>query len=106
MVIATVCPASMKAMDWETAAEVASCRNQPGYEQNATRVVEILKTHGIYAKVIYFKRIKGIDGITEGTSQADKFGVFVDVRDADAAREVLAEEVKKGLRVTLTPRER
>ena len=79
---------------------------KPGYEQNATRVVEILKTHGIYAKVIYFKRIKGIDGITEGTSQADKFGVFVDVRDADTAREVLAEEVKKGLRVTLTPRER
>src|SRR5438034_2121283 len=28
IVIATVCPASMKAMDWETAAEVASCRNQ------------------------------------------------------------------------------
>ena len=85
IVIAAGWPAVVRAMDWETASEVAFCYNRAGYERDAERVLDILKAHEIYGKIIYFKNINGVDGVTEDTSHADKFGVFVDVQSADAA---------------------
>jgi hypothetical protein len=95
--------ALVKGMDWETAAEVACCVNRPGYERDATRILGILTAHEIYSKIIYFKRIKGVDAVTEDTRQADRFGVFVDAKNALAARKVVAEQITKGLRITLCP---
>jgi len=102
IVIAAGWPAVVRAMDWETASEVAFCYNRAGYERDAERVLDILKAHEIYGKIIYFKNINGVDGVTEDTSHADKFGVFVDVQSADAARKVLADEIKRGLRLILS----
>jgi hypothetical protein len=90
-------------MDWETASEVARCVNRPGYERDATRILGVLTAHEIYSKIIYFKRVKGVDGVTEDTRQADRFGVFVDAKNARAARKVVAEQITKGLRITLCP---
>jgi hypothetical protein len=95
-------PPVVRAMDWETAAEVAFCRNRAGYERDAGSVLDILKAHEIYGKIIYFKRINGVDAVMEDTSQADKFGVFVNAKNAGPARKILAEEIKKGLRITLS----
>ena len=103
IVIAVAYLPTISAMDWETASEVAFCRNRAGYERDAGRVLDILKAHEIYGKIIYFKRINGVDAVMEDTSQADKFGVFVNAKNAGPAKKVLAEEIKKGLRITLSP---
>jgi hypothetical protein len=96
-------PSTSKAMEWETAAEVASAKNRPGYEKDGDRAAEVLAKHNIFAKVIYFERIGSVDAVTEDKGHADKFVVFVDVPNAGTARDVLAAEIKKGLRVVLSP---
>jgi hypothetical protein len=95
--------ALLEGMDWETASEVACCVNRPGYERDATRILGVLTAHEIYSKIIYFKRVNGVDAVTEDTRHADRFGVFVDAKNARSARKVVAEQKTKGLRITLCP---
>ena len=88
------------AMEWETAIEVACCTKHAGYERDASRVASALKASGIVGKVIYFKRVSGVDAVTEDSRNASRFGIFVDTADATKARTIVAQQIAKGVRVS------
>ncbi len=53
----TCSAALVSAMDWDTAREVATCHNRPGYQGLASRVVHLLGEHQIHSMVMYFAQL-------------------------------------------------
>jgi hypothetical protein len=92
-----------EAMDWETAVEVASCQKRANFEKDGDRAVAILQKRNILAQLIYFRRTRDTNEITPDSKDSTKWGIFVNTRDAAEARQVLASEIAKGLRITLVP---
>lgn len=91
----------LHAMDWETATEIASSPNRPGYEKDAERLTALIKNNEIHVIVVYFIRRQGIRAITEDHKAADEFGAFVNRENADRARELLQNAIQSGLEVSL-----
>ena len=92
-----------EAMDWETAVEVASSHKRANFEKDGDRAVAILQKRNILAQLIYFRRTRDTNEITPDSKDSTKWGIFVNTRDAAEARQVLASEIAKGLRITLVP---
>jgi hypothetical protein len=92
------------AMDWETAAEIATCRRHAGYEKLAARASDLLREHGIHSILMYFaERDKnGIEAVGVNPHEAGRWGLYVDIRDSAKARGLVASAIRHGLHVTLS----
>ncbi len=101
--LATNYAISARATDWETAALVAWCPNRPGFEKDARRIVAILHEHSVRGDIMYYENVQGVNGLTEDIEHSTGWMLAVNVKDADAARKLIAEATKKGLRVNLLP---
>jgi hypothetical protein len=106
VLIAIIHPSEVNAMDWQTATQVALCRNRPGYEKKAERIETLLKQQNIKTVIIYFVHVNGIRAVTEEKGHAEEFGAFVNMKNADAARKILRAAIQGGLDVTLLPSSR
>lgn len=101
--VAISCPISGDAMDWDTSALVAWCPNRVGFEQDAKRTQYILQKHKIVTLIMYYAKMEGGSGLTEDIKHSTGWMLAVNVKNADAARKLIAEAVKKGLRINLLP---
>ncbi len=106
-VFAICCAAIGLAMDWDTAAEVATCRNHAGYEQLAARTADLISEHKIQSMLMYFAPPDkdGIEALTTDPQLAGRWGLYVHIRDARAARRLVSSGIKDGLRVTLSTKD-
>jgi len=97
----------VSAMDWDTAAEVATCRNHAGYQELAARANDLLTKHGIHSMLMYFEKPdkNGIEALSVHPEEAGRWGLFVHIRDAAQARRLVARAIKDGLHVTLSTKD-
>jgi hypothetical protein len=95
------------AMDWDTAAEVATCRNRTGYQELAARASDLLTKHGIHSMLMYFAKPDkdGIEALGVHPEEAGRWGLFVHIDDAREARRLIARAIKDGLHVTLSTKD-
>ena len=92
-----------EAMDWETAVEVASCPKRPDFEKDGDHALAILRQHNILAKIVYYLRRRQIEALATDPKHSTRWAILVNVRNAAEARQVLAPEIARGLRITLVP---
>ena len=94
-------------LEWDTAAEVATCRNHAGYEELATRTTDLLSKHKINSTLMYFAPPDkdGIEALTTDPHGAGRWGLYVHIRDAREARRLVAGAIKDGLAVTLSTKD-
>ena len=99
--------AFVSAMDWDTAAEVATCRNRPGYQELAARASDLMTKHGIHSMLMYFAKPDkdGIETLSVHPEQAGRWGLYVHIDDARRARGLVANAIKDGLNVTLSTKD-
>ncbi len=99
-----LCSAVAGAMDWDTASEVATCRNHRGYETLGVRATDLLREHKIHSMLMYFAKPdkNGTEALTTDSKQAGRWGLYVNVRDAPQARRLVSSAIKDGLLVTLS----
>ena len=107
VVAAILCSNGVVAMDWETAAEVATCRRHSGYEKLAARAGDLLREHGIHSELDYLAKPdkSGIEALTTDPERAGRWVLYVNVRDAAEARRIVASAIKDGLRITLSTKD-
>jgi hypothetical protein len=107
-IVLMICYAAIaSAMDWDTAAEVATCRNRTGYQELAARAADLLSKHEIHSMLMYFAKPDkdGIEMLLTDPKQAGRWGLYVHVRDARQARRLMASAIKDGLHVTLSTKD-
>lgn len=101
------CAGIASAMEWDTAAEVATCRNRAGYQELAARASDLMTKHGIHSMLMYFAKPNkdGIETLSVHPEQADRWGLYVHIDDARRARGLVASAIKNGLHVTLSTKD-
>ena len=96
---------AIMAMDGDTASEVAACFNRPGYQKTGTRIVTLLQEHKISAELMYFTKPDRdhSESVTEDSKHANRWGLYVNNRDAVQARKLLSVAISKDLQIEVTP---
>ena len=95
--LTTIPHETAEAMDWDTAAEVAVCPNHGDYEELGARTRAHLSDYKIDSMLMYFAKPDklGDEGLTTDPKQAGRWGIYVHIRDANTARKLIAEAIKR-----------